>query len=102
MTVKVPFSELSKALQNKILRERAPGCPIKAAEGDGVIGSRSEPNGAFNGHSGGPGESGGNLPGTGWRDVPTSWGRCQKHGVAWYPMEAGCVFCEQGLDNGDQ
>jgi hypothetical protein len=32
---------------------------------------------------------------TAWKDVPASWGQCRDHGMAWFPVEAGCVFCEE-------
>lgn len=33
---------------------------------------------------------------TAWKDVPSSWGVCRPHGMAWWPKDAGCVHCEYG------
>jgi len=34
---------------------------------------------------------------TAWKDIPSSWGTCRPHGMAWYPKEWGCVHCDPSL-----
>lgn len=31
---------------------------------------------------------------TAWKDVPGSWGQCREHGLAFFPRNLNCLFCE--------
>jgi len=40
-------------------------------------------------------------PPGGWNSIPADWGVCREHGMAWYPKEVKCIFCDDVLSSRD-
>jgi len=39
------------------------------------------------------------VPRGGWSSIPDDWGVCREHGMAWYPADAKCIFCDDVLSS---